>query len=190
MELAVAIDTVVETEPAKNLVRVWCEWRGDRLLPNRADMKLEQIIQYLPFISMLEIGGPDAITFRLAGSMMELSFGAPLAGINLKEITEPANWAIRSQRLCAMAAQPCGAVMKFRRTLPSGQLLVVESLSLPILPKDPAGPMQMINIISDFSTRIRQENMEKIEVVEIPEEFQTLDLGAGLPVDPKLTAVD
>jgi hypothetical protein len=48
------------TEPVNlEFARLWLGWRGDRLLPRRAEIELNALRRMLPLVLMIEYRSPD-----------------------------------------------------------------------------------------------------------------------------------
>ncbi|MDP7547703.1 MAG: PAS domain-containing protein, partial [Alphaproteobacteria bacterium] len=71
------------------LATAWCGWRGDKMLPFRSDVRLEDIKEILPWITLIEVFSESEIIFRLAGTMVREIMGVELTGRDLLELTEP-----------------------------------------------------------------------------------------------------
>lgn len=66
--------------------RYWLDCRGQRPIPSRADIDPADIPQLLPYLLLTDLLDDGRYRFRLVGTEVERSFGAPMTGRTLEEL--------------------------------------------------------------------------------------------------------
>ena len=66
--------------------RYWLDCRGQRPMPSRADIDPADIPQLLPYLLLTDLLDDGRYRFRLVGTEVERSFGAPMTGRTLEEL--------------------------------------------------------------------------------------------------------
>lgn len=173
--------TELRTDAARSLFAAWKTWRGDALLPSRADMRLSDIVALLPMISVLEIRSPQEIVFRLAGTAITAAVGFELKGMNYLEMTKPEIRPHRSARLLSLARQPCGGLAHNVRAVDDGGSAGIEIMVLPIRPAENDGALQLLSISALTDPGVMLGGDIKAQLDKVADQFSYLDVGAGVP---------
>ena len=158
----------------------WKSWRGDQILPRRAQVQLTTIARLMPQLVVLEVRGPDRATFRLAGDDIERAFGARLTGRSFIKMAEEAHQARRGELLWRQVSQPCAIIMQQEREYRSGRRDIVEIASAPVLPDTDGMPVQVFAVVSPLSRHVAAPDNDVI-IRNIGRNLRFLDIGAGIP---------
>jgi len=158
----------------------WKSWRGDQILPRRAQVQLTTIARLMPQLVVLEVRGPDRATFRLAGDDIERAFGARLTGRSFIKMAEEAHQARRGELLWRQVSQPCVAILQQEREYRSGRREIVEIVSAPVLPDAEGAPMQVFAVVSPLSRHVTTPENDTV-IRNFGRNLRFLDIGAGIP---------
>jgi hypothetical protein len=162
-------------------VSAWLRWRGEALVPNRADVDLNLIKRELAMVSLFELKSPDEIIIRVAGSGLTPFKGVDLTGMNLAELTPKADWPVRRYRMQSMVRHPCGGALMHEVRTRDKLLHAVAMVALPLLPAVPSGLPQLLVL----TVRTDQPGVAPTEAygaaMPIPDVFSFIDIGAGTP---------
>jgi hypothetical protein len=173
------------TADSRTLFEVWQGWRGDRLLPRRADVDLAPLGRLMPRLALLEARSATDIVFRLAGTELERLYGRRLTGESYVTMVAPDQQASRGALLWRIAQQPCSCVQHAVFRWQSGQRSTLEIFGLPILSDRAGEPLQFIAVVSHLTPRgWKAPGWGEVDPV-IAMDSKTLrfiDIGAGLPV--------
>ncbi len=170
-----------QTGNCRRLIDAWRPWRGDNLVPQRADMRLEDITDILPWISVADVISESEITIRLAGTMIREVLGVELTGRNLLDLTEPEHRPARGARSVQLTTQPCGAIWVWNLAFADQNSRPSENLSLPMLPNQAGRPMQMLNVFGMLSTKEPPLAINRDQQVAPSVQHTFIDIGAGIP---------
>lgn len=173
---------IVLSKGCQRIVQAWSAWRGDRLLPDKADMDLGELAEFMPWLGLLEVAGPDEARLRVAGSGLREVYGAEMTGRNLKDITAPEDWPRRSARYLAQVSRPCGTYYFRRDLLPDGKAVSYETVALPV--QAGGGERQMLCIIMPLQQWHALGQPAAPHLIPMPTAFQYVDIGAGIPDAP------
>ena len=158
----------------------WKSWRGDRILPRRAQVQLTSIARLMPQLVVLEVRGPDRATFRLAGDDIERAFGLRLTGRSFIRMADETQQARRGELLWRQVSQPCAVIMQQEREYRSGRREVVEIASAPVLPDTDGMPVQVFAVVSPLSRQVPPRENDVV-TRNIGRNLRFLDIGAGIP---------
>ena len=166
---------------SRPFVDAWLGWRGDALVPSRAQLDLTQIKRELAMVSLLELKGPDDVRVRVAGSGLSPIKGFDPTGMNLADLTPKSDWPLRRYRLQRMVQHPCGGALLHEVRHHDNLLLAVAMVVLPLLPADADGnPMLLM-----LTVRRDQPSLDPpapySPTLPIPDAFSFVDIGAGAP---------
>lgn len=172
-------------EPSGALfAKAWLGWRGNRLVPRRGDMRLRDIASILDRMTLFEIRGPDEVAIRLAGTSLRHLVDFELTGRNFRDITTPTEWPERRRRLLAMSGHPCGGVMQYRDTQPTGRVVTFSAVTLPIDSDQPAAPRLLLSCSSLLNRSFELPARDQERAIPIALSFDLVDLGVGVPELP------
>jgi len=175
---------IVQGKGSPRLIGAWMTWRGQRVLPRKADMELKDVAEFLPWISLMEVVNADLVRMRVAGTALRQIYGADITGRNIKDITAPGDWPERSRRYRSVVTQPCGTFYHRRDTLPDGRIVSYEGIALPVDADATGQVRQMINIYSPLQEQYTLETQRGDRVLPMPTSFHFVDIGAGVPDGP------
>lgn len=165
-------------------VRHWLAWRGDRLLPGRADLDLNAIRPLLPRLMLFEMRAPDDILVRVAGTQLREDLEIELTGRNYVEVAAPERRAIRSHRMWSTAHHPCASRLIREHRLKTGRVALAEVVTLPFDALQPGEPRLLLTHFVVFGQRYEAgEAVEPAAIrrFDVVDEFCFLDIGAGVP---------
>ncbi|MBC8239061.1 MAG: PAS domain-containing protein [Alphaproteobacteria bacterium] len=172
---------IIRTDQCRALATAWQRWRGDDLLPRRADMRIAEITPLLPGITVLELRSTEEIVFRLAGTKIAEIMGIELTGRNYVDFAAPPDRKGRAERAMWQGRQPCGAIFLLPIPYSSGRVVVSEVLSLPTLPNKPGEPMQLLAINWPLDDTPRHLSPADPNGFNKSADFRFVDIGAGTP---------
>jgi hypothetical protein len=169
-------------EPSGALfAKAWLGWRGDRLVPRRADMQLRDIASILDRMTLFEIRSPDEVAIRLAGTSLRTLVDFELTGRNFRDVTAPGEWPERRRRLLAMSSHPCGGVMRYRDIQPTGRIVTFGAVTLPLDSDRPDAPRLLLSCSSLLNRSFELPARNQERAIPVALSFTLVDLGAGVP---------
>ncbi len=171
------------TANCQALAKAWTTWRGDKLLPCRSDMNLEDIVEILPYICLADALSEKEIIFRLAGTMVAETLGVEMTGRNLLDLTAPEHRAKRGIRTMQNATLPCGAVWIWEIAFVGRNTRSAENLCLPVQPDEPGAPMQLLSVFGFLEAKHLPVAKNHIQYLASSDHHAFIDIGAGVP-DP------
>lgn len=180
-QAALALPFEQVTPETVSFVNAWSGWRGARLLPRRSDMRLSDIKQLLPMVSLLEARSPTDVVFRVAGSRLRDYLGVDLTSSNYIELAPEAFRPIRIWRVQQQLTRPCGALFIYPHRFPSGQVAPAEVVSLPVDDGRLGKPPMLLSVITPLTSRTEDPPPGGRREVYFAVEFAFIDLGAGIP---------
>ena len=178
--------TRIQGEMNRTLLAAWQRWRGDELLPCRGDMQLSEIVNLLPFLTIMEARSPDEFIIRLIGTAISSVLGTELTGKNYLDLAAPEVRPLRAARMNRQLQQPCGSILTITYTARSELSLETEALALPMRPLDPRQPLQLLSLVVGINRSTPPNEVPVSNLSRLADEFHFLDIGAGVPVDPVL----
>jgi hypothetical protein len=164
----------------RRLVEAWLRWRGDRLLPSRADVELRDISGGLAHIGIAEVL-PDNVLLRIAGTALNRIYGADLTGRTVRDFTAPADWPLRFWRLKWTVMQPCASIYARRDVLEDGRVVVYEAAAMPLDPSEGSPNRQIIWSTVPLDESFTLASPAARRVIPVALEYRHVDIGAGLP---------
>jgi len=163
------------------LVDAWLRWRGDALVPSRAQLDLGEIRRELSMVSLLEMKSPDEVVIRVAGSGLTPFKGFDPTGMNLADLTPRTDWPVRRYRLQCLVRNPCGGAL-LREALRDGELLhAVAMIVLPLRPAADDGNPQLLMQLMRTDQPGVPPAAPGHTLLPMPDEFSFIDIGAGTP---------
>jgi hypothetical protein len=171
------------TTNGQALATAWARWRGDKVLPCRSDVQLDDISEILPWITLIEIFSETEIIFRLAGTMIREIMGFELTGHNLMELTEPDHRLARGIRTAQTAHQPCGAIWIWNVTFRNEKSRRMENMGLPVRPEEDGRPMQILNVCGMLDTAGPPQAINYLQQLASADNHSFIDIGAGVPTE-------
>jgi hypothetical protein len=165
----------------REFAAAWLHWRGDRLLPRRADVDLNAIRRMLPLVLLIEYHSPAEARVKVAGSRLRDYIGYELTGANYIDLAPLEDRPIRRYRSWEVAMRPCGSRLLYDHRVQSGRIMRSEVVSLPLDPDLPGGPRMTIANIVPLTSRNELLEPPVDRDVVVAEEYAFLDIGAGVP---------
>lgn len=169
----------IMSDDSRKLFAAWQAWRGDRLLPRRADMDLVSISRLMPRLGLVDVRSAEQVTFRLAGTEIEQQFGQRLTGRSYLRLGPPERQKQHGELLWRIATQPCAMLQHISIDWQSGRRCVLEMLALPMLPDRDGDPVQLLGVVSRLPQRSWGETDRIVTLHSIM--LRLIDIGAGLP---------
>lgn len=171
---------------SQKFLAAWQAWRGTQLLPRRHQVQLTSIARLMPQLIVLEVRGPDRVTFRLAGTDIETQFGARLSGRSVIALTDPAKQKRRGELIWQQVTQPCAALVYQELEFSSGRREIVEIASAPVLPDAEGEPVQIFGVVSRLPRHLPpaadgRNGVRETVVRNLGRNLRFLDIGAGIP---------
>ncbi|MFN4164632.1 MAG: PAS domain-containing protein [Ferrovibrio sp.] len=173
------------SDDSRLFLTAWNHWRGDRLLPRRADMDITMIARLMPRVVLLEISGPERMIFRLAGGEVEQYLGQRLQGRDYVAMAESSRQERRARLMWHVVNQPCAAVNVYRASDPDGTSRLIQFCGAPVLADEPGAPVQLLAVASN----LRRLGWGESGVPYDPNAagLCLIDIGAGGPdLDPEM----
>jgi hypothetical protein len=163
-------------------VDAWLRWRGDALVPSRAQLDLNQIKRELAMVSLIEIKSPDEVRIRVAGSGLTPFQGFDPTGLNLADLTPKPDWPLRRYRLQSLVNHPCGGVLMHEARQGGVLLHAVAMLALPLLPAVADGdPQVLLLTVRTDEGGATPAALPRPASWPIPDGYSFGDIGAGTP---------
>ncbi|MBX3506070.1 MAG: PAS domain-containing protein [Parvibaculum sp.] len=169
----------------KQLLAWWHEARGEKPMPDAADVQPRALVELLPYIRYLSWEPNGALVFRIYGSALAAATGMDLTGIDVfvqghKEVEAD------RQRLRLLHEQPCGILMIRDVFDSSGRNYPCEFMTLPIGPGEDGkkriiGTVAPAERVEAWSTDVSFHEIFKLRRAVY------FDTGAGVPHAPELT---
>lgn len=163
------------------MFEAWCAWRGDKLLPTRADMALDDIASILPQIMLFDAFSADRVVIRLAGDMIVQGLGFDPAGVNYVELAQQHRREARRSRMAHLIGYPCAASAVYRHYLQSGVGVPMEVITLPIEQPDSEARLQLITAMEPLGELPATVAPTGEDFQFSSEFFEYIDIGAGKP---------
>jgi hypothetical protein len=160
-------------------VSVWQQWRGDRLLPTRADVRPEMLGLALSALAVLEVVTPDEIVIRLVSSQAEAFWGVSMKGRNYVDLVRPEDRAERIERHQRLINTPCGALTATHLVAKNQLVVAVRAVILPVAPQPGATPT-FLYIATDFQPG-RDLAKSTTHAAPLAGGFDYVDIGFGVP---------
>ena len=165
-------------------INAWDKWRGDAMIPNRRDVKLSDIQSIASGMVIFDMYSHSNIRCRFIGSMFTDLYGHDYTGKNYLDITEPSVRKCRAERMFSVVEQPCIAAWAIAANAPLDPLPTTVGVSVPIAPKNPDHPMQlmqMMEVLTHVNARVFQQHGDELNI-HYATSFIGIDIGAGTPV--------
>lgn len=167
------------SDDSRQFLTAWNRWRGDRLLPRRADMDITMIARLMPRVVLLEALDSQRVIFRLAGGEIEQYLGQRLQGRDYVTMGEPGQRSRRAELMWRIVSQPCAAVNVYRVADPDGSRRLIQFCGAPILPDEADAPIQLLAVASNLRRLGWGEGSMPYDPNAAGLCF--IDIGAGLP---------
>ncbi|MDP7548835.1 MAG: PAS domain-containing protein [Alphaproteobacteria bacterium] len=177
------------TRECRDFAQAWQDWRGTELIPRRFEVRIEEIVELLPLMTVMEVISPEAATFRLAGTALSEGLGFELTGHNYFDMAPPDTRALRVARTWQVATQPCGSLFLCSIIYQSGRAVPSEVLTLPIWPNEPSVRPHLFAVSMALEETRMEGPASEANQLPIGEGYQFIDIGAGLP-DASLDLAD
>jgi hypothetical protein len=165
------------------LIDIWCGWRGDKLFPSRAEVELRDIGKFLESAVLYDVEPPDQIIIRYFGGRMMDYVGGDQTGQNFLEFANEEERPLRWGRHAAVVDTPCAAAWTIiDRPVGDNTRLNAIGISLPL---GAAGEYdrasQILQVLFPFEgNRHPAYARREVDKIHFPNEFQFLDIGAGV----------
>ena len=164
----------------RQFLEVWRTWRGDRMLPTRAEALPESLGRLLGAISVLEAVAPDQVIIRLVASDLEDFTGRSRKGENWIEAAIPADRPLRRERIGWQVDVPCGSFSQMMVESESRLIAGAWFLMLPVAAQA-GGPPRFFyaagDVFRDIDEDVRPEQVRG----KLARVFDYVDIGGGLP---------
>jgi len=170
----------VPNQSLRRFIEAWLQWRGDAMLPRRAQIDLNQIKVLLPFVTLLEHRSVDDVRYRVAGTMITHHLGAEPTGKNYADLTPPEQWPVRRYRLASMVGRPCGGALHHEHEHDLRRV-VTAILTLPLAPDAADGPPLLLSVLAPLEQLPDSRATSLSHKMRLPERFAFVDIGAGVP---------
>ncbi|WP_341898842.1 PAS domain-containing protein [Ferrovibrio terrae] len=169
------------SDDSRQFLAAWKQWRGDRLVPQRADMDLVSIARLMPKLVLLDVFSPDRAVFRLAGCDIESLVGMRLTGRDFVAMAAMDQRAMRSRMIWDVATRPCGVLSFHALPYPGvGRTHHIEVFALPIRPDAAEAPMQVLAVASRLPAQ-QQGGGTRLRLEQTGVTQHCIDIGAGIP---------
>lgn len=173
----------IRTAEGHLFAKAWQRWRGTDLVPRRSTERIEDIAKILHMTTVLEAHSSEVVTFRLAGTSLCSAMGIELTGLSYLDFTTAEERGPRAACTRSLVDHPAGSHFVFPIVYRSGKLVATEILSFPVLPDDPTAPPQIFGLSVPLEEMYLEGTVENPDYLPMPEGFQFIDIGAGVPDD-------
>jgi hypothetical protein len=171
----------VQEPDNKRFIEAWFSWRGGSMVPARRRIELTDVKSVLRQVLLFELRSPEHVHVRVAGTTLRDYLGFELTGSNYMALTPPADRPLRYYRFRQIVDMPCGGVMLYNQRLASGEIVPSEVVSLPVEPEHPQAPKLVISHAAPLSRPPASGAVPHLLQLQLAEEFQFVDIGAGVP---------
>ncbi len=171
---------LAEAPNCRRFLEAWQDWRGDKLLPDRKDVRPERLGPALEGVSILEYRGPDELNYHLASTLLNELLGRDRTGDNYALGPDPELAALRLHRHNLIRQTPCGMVALVDLKLPSGRVISLTTLTLPVR-ADCADQYDRAYVAADSHGARDWHDVQSIAVLPIAHQVIAVDIGAGEP---------
>lgn len=182
---AVSLPKPLTSAENRRLLEAWCRWRGDRLLPRRADLDLGDIKPLLPMVTLQAWHSRLDVRFTVVGTRVRELIGAELTGANYIDLAPPEHREVRAARIEAMVTQPCGSLFTYHHRFANGLVAQAETLSFPVDADRPGRPRMILTYSAATAPRYAPPPDPK-RPLAVMEDYAFVDIGAGLPAPVSL----
>jgi hypothetical protein len=165
----------------KEFVAAWLRWRGEKLLPRRADVDLGSIRRLLGSVILFELRTPDTVMVKVAGTQLREHYGFELTGTNYVELAPQAQRPTRQYRMWQSVSRPCGSRLVREHRVQTGRVTLAEVVSVPLDGDRPAAPRMLLAHVRPYTVRYESGQPADESTFVIAGEFTFLDIGAGVP---------
>jgi hypothetical protein len=167
----------------KSFLAAWDGWRKESAVPCRSNVDLGQIKTHLAYTMLFDMVSKEEIQCRYMGSIFLNFYGQDYTGQNYLELTAPKDRAVRAERLFGIVDQPCAAVWGTLSTGWRDGPDYLAGVSVPIWPDAPGKPQQLMQFFTPLEGMHIPRFEKKFEKrnVALSNQFQFLDIGAGIP---------
>jgi hypothetical protein len=171
-------------EACRILFRHWDDIRGPAIVPRRSQLDLAKLIPILPVLQIVEVQSRSMLRCKLVGTGLRNLFGFEFTGRNYLDLAPPDGRRIRAYRHWAGIQQPCGSVFSGCIRYPSGAVASVIGIGVPLLADQEGAPPMSLTVTAQVTDR-GWINERSREMIGMPEHFEFLDIGAGIPASTK-----
>ncbi|WP_169570307.1 PAS domain-containing protein [Sneathiella limimaris] len=175
------LDTVpnVDTTILK-LAECWKNWRGERLIPLRQDVRPEALGSALSGICIYEVIAPDEVIIRLESGVIRSLTSESAKGANVIAMTPEEDRAIRIERYQNTLFTPCGMLGRGDLKFAKGKVVDMLSIFLPVA-EEVDGPARFVYVGQQVISTNDWKEDEMSVVSDLAHEFHYVDIGAGYP---------
>ncbi|WCL55367.1 PAS domain-containing protein [Gimibacter soli] len=119
--------------PLQKLIGIWQELaKAAGGIPRRKDFSPVQLRSLAAHVSLLDYGGDDSLTYRLASAAVMERMGRNPVGLNLFDFMSRDIWPLFNRRLYQSATTPCGYFSYYRLERPNGSHEQILAVYLPL----------------------------------------------------------
>lgn len=177
------LEDKIITSECRRTLDLWLKVRGDSLAPTSGQVNVEDLFKSLPFISILEYRSEDVLTFKFAGSELNVIQGVEITGLNFFDLSPPGQKEIRKKRMTMAISQPCAIYATIIGKLSDGAAHSQEVIALPILADTPTQSPGFLAAFKPLSSyQLRMPSLQK-DQINLASGFHFVDIGAGVPSD-------
>lgn len=174
------LDDIVQSPECRQFGEIWKGWRGTELVPRRSSVRIEEIPDLLPFISVLEVLSRDVVRFRLVGTGFFEATGYDLTGNNFIDLTTPERQEQRKSRVEEMITRPCGSYVVYSMVYTTGRVVPTEVLSLPVFQEGKDSLPQIFAVSAPMENLGKNRFDPNRNNLPSSKDFQFVDIGAGI----------
>lgn len=168
------------TAASRQFFTTWNRWRGDRPMPRRADIRLDDLGTLADCHLLLEIRDRETMRFVDAGAKAVDYLGLDITGGDYLDLTVGANRRLRQQLTLEQLLQPCGSVLYYWLGYGEAGLLPLEISAAPICADDSDVAQYMFGCFVPLISQAPQ-GVPDPDSWRIGEGMRFIDLGFGIP---------
>jgi len=144
-------------------------------------VKIEEIPEVLPYLTVLDVAAIGEITFRLVGTGIVQMNDRELKGRNVRDITAPEFMELRERRHLILMTHPCASRIVLRRQMDAANTMALELVGLPVAPAKEGDPMQEFSTMAPLDQLLLRNTASQDTTDAAHEIHQFIDIGAGVP---------
>ncbi len=168
-----------------DLFTYWKSRCADDSIPSTTNFDMIDLPTVLPDITYWEMEPEGRIVCRLAGTKVVERMGTDITGRNLDSLLSAETQTITHQAFRIMQSHPCGVWIRSLNHHPSGRIVRMEALTLPLSPVEGALP-KFVTVNHQIETIGYDDTDESHKLIlgQTLEQLEYVDVGWGVPETP------
>ncbi|MDE0941227.1 MAG: PAS domain-containing protein [Alphaproteobacteria bacterium] len=173
-------EQLADTPDLRQFLDIWLDWRGEKLLPLRRDVRPEALGSTMGSMAILEIEAEDRILFRLHATNITNLTGFEPKEVNIIDMLDPVERQARITRYRNLRQIPCGMFTKQELVLADSRTFDIAILFLPVTQS--ADELPAFAYASHaILTAVSWDHNPAKPHFPLAKEFAYVDIGNGAP---------